>query len=146
MARSGRNYTQRIYDYGPRPFVINISRATHMNTNFRTVIWTGEHLQLVLMNIDPGEDIGLEIHPDVDQFFRVESGQGIVMMGKEKDHPDFQANIYDGVAILVPAGTWHNIINTGNSPLKLYTIYAPPQHPRGTVHVTKEDALRAESS
>lgn len=124
-------------DYGPQPYVVNINQATKQNTNFRTALWTGKHLQVTLMSINAGDDIGLEMHPNVDQFIRVEDGQGIVKMGKNKNRLDFQAKIYDEIAIMIPAGTWHNIMNTGNKPLKVYSIYAPPQHPHGTVHVTK---------
>ncbi|WP_172370438.1 cupin domain-containing protein [Sporosarcina jiandibaonis] len=131
-------------DYGAGPFVININQATQQNNTFRTALWTGEYLQVTLMSIDVGEDIGLEMHADVDQFLRVEQGQGIVQMGKSKDNLSFVRNIYDDSAIVLPAGTWHNVINTGNVPLKLYSIYAPPNHPFGTVHVTKEDAMAAE--
>lgn len=124
-------------DYGPEPFVININEATKLNTNFRTALWTGCHLQLTLMSINVGEDIGLEIHPHVDQFLRIEQGQGLVMIGEHRDRLDFQRNVADDDAIIIPAGTWHNLINTGNIPLKLYSIYAPPQHPHGTVHVAR---------
>lgn len=130
----------RSNDYGPNPFVINIEKATLDNNYFRTALWTGTHLQLTLMSIKPGEDIGLEIHPTTDQFLRIEQGQGVVMMGRDKDNLNFQKRVYDNYAIFVPAGTWHNVINTGRVPLKLYSIYAPPQHPFGTVHVTKQDA------
>jgi mannose-6-phosphate isomerase-like protein (cupin superfamily) len=123
--------------------VINIDRATKRNDTFRTALWTGEHLQLTLMSIPAGEDIGLEIHPDIDQFLRIEEGQGIVKMGSDQNNLDFQRKVADDYAI-IPAGTWHNLINTGNKPLKLYSIYAPPQHPKGTVHQTKEDAIAAE--
>jgi mannose-6-phosphate isomerase-like protein (cupin superfamily) len=124
--------------------VINIDRATKRNDTFRTALWTGEHLQLTLMSIPAGEDIGLEIHPDIDQFLRIEEGQGIVKMGSDQNNLDFQRKVADDYAIIIPAGTWHNLINTGNKPLKLYSIYAPPQHPKGTVHQTKEDAIAAE--
>jgi mannose-6-phosphate isomerase-like protein (cupin superfamily) len=117
--------------------VINIDKATKQNTNFRTALWTGEHFQVTLMSINVGDDIGLEIHPDTDQFIRIEDGQGIVKMGKSKDNLEFQANARNDFAIIIPAGTWHNVINTGTKPLKVYSIYAPPKHPRGTVHVTK---------
>lgn len=127
-------------DSGPAPFAINIDQATKQNNNFRTTIWTGNHLQLTLMSINVGEDIGLEIHPNVDQFLRIEQGQGLVMMGNRRDRLDFQAYVEDGFAFIVPAGTWHNLINTGNIPLKLYSIYAPPKHPHGTVHRTKAEA------
>jgi mannose-6-phosphate isomerase-like protein (cupin superfamily) len=96
------------------------------------------------MSINVGEDIGLEIHPNVDQFLRIEQGQGVVQMGKRKDHLNFVQKVYDDFAIMIPAGTWHNVTNTGNTPLKLYSIYAPPQHPSGTVHLTKAQALAAE--
>lgn len=131
------NSKMDLKDYGPQPLVVNIDKATKQNTTFRTALWTGEHFQVTLMSINVGEDIGLEIHPDTDQFIRIEDGQGIVKMGRSKDSLEFQANARDDFAIMVPAGTWHNVINTGNKPLKVYAIYAPPHHPRGTVHVTK---------
>ncbi len=131
-------------DYGPEPFVVDIDKATIQNNNFRTALWTGKHLQLTLMSINVGEDIGLEIHPDLDQLIRIEEGQGLVKMGDSKDNLDFQANVYSDFSFIIPAGNWHNLINTGNTPIKLYSIYAPPQHPHGTVHVTKEDAQAAE--
>ncbi len=134
----------QLKDYGPQPFVINIEEATKQNTTFRTALWTGSHLQLTLMSIPVGGEIGLEIHPNLDQFIRIEQGQGIVKMGDRKDYLDFQKRVYDDFAFIIPAGKWHNLINTGNNPIKLYSIYAPPQHPRGTVHVTKAEAEAAE--
>ncbi len=131
------NNKMNLKDYGPRPLVVNIDKATKQNNNFRTALWTGEHFQVTLMSINVGDDIGLEIHPDTDQFIRIEDGQGIVKMGRSKDNLDFQANARNDFAIIIPAGTWHNVINTGNKPLKVYSIYAPPKHPHGTVHVTK---------
>lgn len=127
-------------DYGPNPFVINIDEATKRNRNYRTTLWTGNHLQLTLMSIPVRGDIGLEVHPAIDQFIRIEDGQGIVRMGSSKNNLNFNRRVADGFAIFIPAGTWHNVINTGNRPLKLYSIYAPPQHPHGTVHETKEIA------
>ena len=127
-------------DYGPEPFVVNIEEATKQNNYFRIALWTGRYFQLTLMSIRVGEDIGLEMHPDVDQFIRIEEGQGIVKMGNRKECLDFQRNVSDDYAIVIPAGKWHNLINTGNKPLKLYSIYAPPEHPHGTIHETKEDA------
>ena len=124
-------------DYGAEPFVVNINEATKQNNTYRTALWTGTHLQVTLMSLNVGEDIGLEMHPNVDQFLRVEQGQGIVQMGKRKDNLNFERNVYDDSAIMIPAGTWHNVINTGNIPLKLYSIYAPPNHPFGTVHSDK---------
>lgn len=135
---------RELTDHGPDPFVIDIEQATKRNRNFRTALWTGEHLQLTLMSIEPGEDIGLEIHPHLDQFLRLEQGQAIVKMGKDQNNLDFQKRVGDGDAIIIPAGTWHNVINLGRKPLKLYSIYAPPQHPHGTVHKTKADAIAAE--
>ncbi|MGA9288596.1 MAG: cupin domain-containing protein [Anaerobacillus sp.] len=131
-------------DYGAEPFVVNINEAAKKNNTYRTALWTGTHLQVTLMSLNVGEDIGLEMHPNVDQFLRIEQGQGIVQMGKSKDHLHFERNVYDDSAIMIPAGTWHNVINTGNIPLKLYSIYAPPNHPFGTVHVTKADAMADE--
>ncbi|MDF2803996.1 MAG: hypothetical protein K0S61_3899 [Anaerocolumna sp.] len=136
--------TINIKDSGPKPFVININEATKQNDTFRTALWTGRHLQLTLMSINVGEDIGLEMHPELDQFIRIEEGQGLVKMGDRKDRLNFQANVEDDFAFIIPAGTWHNLINTSSIPLKLYSIYAPPQHPFGTVHETKADAEAAE--
>jgi len=130
----------KLKDYGPQPYVVNINEASKQNKNFRTTLWTGKHLQVTLMSINVGDDIGLEIHPNIDQFIRIEEGEGFVRMGKKKDRLDFQAKVSDDFAIMIPAGYWHNIINTGNRPLKVYAIYAPPQHPHGAVHVTKAEA------
>ncbi len=130
----------RSLDSGPEPFVVDIDKATVRNNYFRTTIWTGCYLQLTLMCIEPGDDIGIEMHPDVDQFLRIEQGQGMVMMGGGKGELNYRQSVYDGFAIIIPAGTWHNVVNTGRVPLKLYSIYAPPQHPHGTVHITKRDA------
>ncbi len=129
-----------IRDYGPEPFVVNIEEITKANNTFRTALWTGEHLQLTLMSIPVGESIGLEIHPDTDQFLRLEQGEGLVQMGKDKNNLSFQKRVSNNFAFVVPAGTWHNLINIGNIPIKLYSIYAPPKHSRGTVHLTKADA------
>ncbi|HOV69963.1 MAG TPA: cupin domain-containing protein [Clostridia bacterium] len=127
-------------DYGPEPYVVDIEEATVRNNYFRSALWTGEHLQLTLMSIEPGSEIGLEIHPDVDQFLRIEQGEGLAMMGDTQDNLNYRQRVSDGYAVFIPAGKWHNLINTGTRPLKLYSIYAPPQHPRGTVHRTKEEA------
>ena len=143
-ATSNNNNITMLRDYGPDPFVVNIEEVTERNNNFRTALWTGENLQVTLMSLNPGEDIGMEIHPETDQFLRVEQGSGIVRMGKNRNNLNYQRQFEDGYAILIPAGTWHNIINTGNEPIKIYSIYAPPKHPFGTVHVTKADAQAAE--
>ncbi|RED55103.1 cupin domain-containing protein [Cohnella lupini] len=132
-------------DYGPKPFVVNIDQASKQNNNYRTALWTGEHFQVTLMSINVRDDIGLEVHPTTDQFIRIEEGQGLVQMGDSKDKLDFQEMAYDDYAIMIPAGKWHNITNTGNTLLKIYVIYAPPEHPYGTVHETKAIAMnRAE--
>ncbi|MFX3627986.1 MAG: cupin domain-containing protein [Ectobacillus sp.] len=135
-----------LQDYGTRPFVVDIEKATKQNRTFRTALWTGKNLQVTVMSINVGEDIGLEVHPTVDQFLRIEEGQGIVQIGDTKDNLYFQERVQDDYAIMIPAGKWHNVINTGNKPLKLYTIYAPPEHPFGTVHKTKADAMAAEQN
>ncbi|HLR21967.1 MAG TPA: cupin domain-containing protein [Tissierellaceae bacterium] len=131
-------------DHGPNPFVTNIEEATKQNNNYRTALWTGRYLQLTLMSINPNDDIGLEVHYDHDQFIRIEEGQGIVFMGDRKCRLDYKKRVYDDCVILIPAGKWHNVINTGRRPLKLYSIYAPPEHPHGTIHRTKREAEMAE--
>lgn len=127
-------------DYGPNPFVINIEQASKQNNYFRLALWTGQYLQLTLMSIKPGEDVGLEVHHDLDQFIRIEEGEGIVMMGDTEYCLDYRRPVFDDYVVLIPAGKWHNLVNTGCVPIKLYSIYAPPEHPHGTIHKTKEDA------
>lgn len=118
----------------------NIEELTLQNPYFRQVLYTGPNSQLVVMSLKPGEEIGAEVHPDVDQFFRIEAGEGKVVVGEGEEH-----SVKSGDAIVIPAGTKHNVINTSASEdLKLYTIYTPPQHPDGTIHKTKEEALAAE--
>jgi mannose-6-phosphate isomerase-like protein (cupin superfamily) len=140
--RTSRN--DMFTDSGPNPFVINIDRAARINKNYRTTLWTGNHLQLTLMSIRVGGDIGLEVHPHLDQFIRIEQGLGLVKMGNNKDDLSFQKRVNGNYAFIIPAGTWHNLINIGNVPIKLYSIYAPPQHPKGTIHKTKADAMAEE--
>lgn len=119
-------------------FVKNIEEATLTNTDFRQVIFTAPHSQLVLMTLQPGEDIGAEVHDNVDQFFRIEAGTGkVVIAGEEHE-------ISDGFAVVVPAGNEHNVINTGDEPMRLYTIYSPANHPDGKVHHTKAEAMADE--
>ena len=130
-------------DHGPNPYVVDIEELTVSNTNFRTAAWTGSNLQMTLMAIEPGDDIGLEVHEDHDQFLRIEAGTARVEMGPtETELESWDAE--DDYAVFVPAGVWHNIINTGTEPLKLYSIYAPAEHPHGTVHATKAEAEAAE--
>lgn len=135
---------QPLQDYGPDPFVIDIEDATKRNQTFRTALWTGNHLQLTLMSIPVGGEIGLERHNNVDQFIRIEEGDGLVQMGPTRETLTFRRSVEDDDVILIPAGTWHNLTNTGRRPIKLYSIYAPPNHPRGTVHRTKQEADAAE--
>jgi mannose-6-phosphate isomerase-like protein (cupin superfamily) len=132
---------KELRDYGKQPLVINIEDAVKGNDNYRTALWTGTFLQMTLMTIQPGEDVGLEVHDDTDQFFRVEKGKGRVVMGASGHELDFAQDVEDEDVILIPVGTWHNIINTGDKPLRLYSIYAPVHHPHGTVHETRELAI-----
>lgn len=127
-------------DRGPLPYTVNVSQAAHDNTAFRSALWTGGHMQMTLMSIPVREDIGVEMHPDTDQYIRVEDGQAIVRTGSCRDRLENQCSLTIGDAVFVPAGTWHNIINTGCCPLKLSSVYAPPHHPRCTLHQTKQDA------
>ena len=129
-----------IRDYGCEPFIFNIYHATEMNENFRTTLWTGNDMQLTLMSIPIGGSIGVEMHDDVDQFIRIESGRAKIYMGSCRSNMQEMGCVDGGYAIIIPAGTWHNIVNVGNRPLKLYSLYAPPKHPFGTVHKTKADA------
>ncbi|MGN0454611.1 MAG: cupin domain-containing protein, partial [Ruminococcus sp.] len=134
----GRN-EKRSKDAGPAPYAVKLRQETLRNDNFRTALWTGANLQLTLMSIPPGGEIGLENHPDTDQFLRLEQGKALVKMGSCKGKLTYQKCICAGDAVFVPAGTWHNIINKGRCPLKLYSIYAPPKHPHGTVDVTNPE-------
>lgn len=131
-------------DYGAKPFIVDIDCITKANPNYRTALWTGEHLQVTLMCIPVGGDIGLEVHCDTDQFLRIESGTGLAVMGPCKNNLSIRKEVCSDDAVIVPAGTWHNIINTGEVPLKIYSIYAPPHHPFGTIQRTKEEAERQE--
>ena len=121
-----------------KPFIDDIETRTETNPDFRHVLYTGPNLQLVLMSLPPGEDIGEEVHAHTDQFFRVEEGKGEVVIDGRA------TRIESDVAIVIPAGARHNVRNTGHKPLKMYTLYAPPHHPAGTVHHTKAEAERSE--
>ena len=114
------------------------------NENYRTALWTGAHLQMTVMNIEPHGEIWLEVHPDRDQFLRVESGSGRVQMGPSSDDLSLDREASDDWVVLVPAGMWHNVTNIGEQPLKLYSLYAPAEHPHGTVHRTKAEAEATE--
>jgi mannose-6-phosphate isomerase-like protein (cupin superfamily) len=123
-----------------KPFIGSIEKLTTRNSHFRHVLFTGRHEQLVLMCLAPGEEIGKEIHAEVDQFFRIEEGAAKFVFGAHDEHV-----VHAGDAVVVPAGTFHNVVNASPvAPLRLYTIYSPPQHAPGTVQKTKTDALAAE--
>lgn len=128
-----------ISDYGGEPFITNICEAAKKNNNFRRALWTGEHLQLTLMCIGVGECIGLETHTNLDQFIRIEQGVGLVQMGDNKCNLNIEKKVCSGCAIFIPACKWHNLTNIGNVPIKLYSIYAPTAHEKGTIHRTKAD-------
>jgi mannose-6-phosphate isomerase-like protein (cupin superfamily) len=125
-------------------WVGDIERATLENVTFRTVLFTGAHTQLTVMSLGPGEDIGREAHPDIDQFIRIEQGKARVEFGSTEDRIDETHDVQDEWAIVIPAGVWHNVVNTGVGDLKLYSLYSPPQHPAETVHRTKTEAEAAE--
>ena len=125
-------------------WIDDIEKVTKENSTFRTVVFTGEHTQLTVMRLGPGEDIGLESHLKLDQFLRIEEGQARVELGKSKESVDETHDVEDDWAIIVPAGVWHNVVNTGSGEVKLYSLYSPPEHPDGTVHRTKAEAEAAE--
>lgn len=127
-------------------WVDDIERATLDNTTFRTELFTGKHTQLTVMRLAPGEDIGREAHTDHDQFLRIEQGRARVELGRTKETVDESYDVEDDWAVIVPAGTWHNVVNTGSEDVKLYSLYSPPEHPPGTVHETKADAEAAEAA
>lgn len=123
-------------DNGKKPWAVNIEKLTTANDNFRSTMWTGKNLQLTVMSLKPGEEIGLEKHDIGDQFIRVEQGNARVVMGAMKNKMTFDKKVSDDWAILIPSGFWHNIINEGNNALKLYVLYAPPEHPARTIDKT----------
>lgn len=134
----------KLIDYGNAPFVVNIEEATLENTNYRTALWTGELLQVTLMCIPVGGDIGAEVHDENDQFLRVEQGKGRVIMGTSEDNITLDREVGADDAILIPKGTYHNVVNIGDVDLKLYSLYGPAHHAHGTVHETQVIALAAE--
>ncbi|WP_116112414.1 cupin domain-containing protein [Austwickia chelonae] len=135
-----------ITDIGPKPQVFNLEDATLENDHYRQVAWTGKYLQLTLMAIPVGEDIGLEVHPETDQFLRLDGGRGRVQMGPAEDQLDQEWEVEDGHAVFVPAGMWHNITNIGDEPMRLYAVYAPVHHAQGKIHPTQADAEADEDS
>jgi mannose-6-phosphate isomerase-like protein (cupin superfamily) len=126
------------------PWLGNIEQQTLDNDTFRTVVFTGEHTQLTVMSIAAGEDIGGEVHDGHDQFIRIESGSARVELGGSESAPASVQEVSDDWAVIIPSGTWHNVVNVGGGPLKLYSLYSPPEHPDGTVHRTKAEAEAAE--
>lgn len=115
-------------------YSVNLEQETLENDNFRKVLYTTDKTQLVLMTLQSGEEIGLETHDEHDQFIRVEAGVGKAVIGGE------EFSLSDGVAVVIPAGNAHNILNIGDEPMRLYTLYSPPEHPAGTIHATKAEA------
>ena len=140
LDRSGAGPRRALLDHGPFPYAANVNEAARQNCAFRSAFWTGRHLQMTLMRIPAGGDIGPEVHPDTDQYIRVEEGRGLALLGCCKERLDTRRSLGQNDALFVPAGTWHNIVNPGCTALHLSSVYAPPHHPRGTLHETKEDA------
>jgi mannose-6-phosphate isomerase-like protein (cupin superfamily) len=125
-------------------WVGDIEKETLANDTFRTVLFTGAHTQLTVMRLGPGEDIGREAHDHNDQFLRIEAGTAHVELGASEESVDETHDVEADWAVIVPAGVWHNVVNTGDGELKLYSLYSPPEHPDGTVHRTKAEAEEAE--
>jgi mannose-6-phosphate isomerase-like protein (cupin superfamily) len=140
MTANRKEHDMTIKDIGPEPQSFNLEEQTVENSNYRTVAWSGRYLQLTLMSIPAGDDVGLEMHPETDQFLRLDAGRGRVQMGRTQDNLEFEQEVSDGSCILVPAGTWHNVSNIGDEPMQLYAIYAPAHHKPGKVHATAADA------
>ena len=126
-------------EHGGEVYCANIGNVTMKNNNFRESVWTGRYLQMTLMSIPCGEDIGVENHYDTDQYIRVENGCAMAFTGKNRDELSNKCRLNSGEAIFIPAGTWHNIVNIGRRNLKLSSIYAPPHHPRCTVEKIKNE-------
>ncbi len=125
-------------------WVGDIEGATLDNGDFRRVLFTGGHTQLTVMRLAPGEEIGVEMHGHLDQFIRLEQGTARVTLSRTRDEVDEDHELRSDWAVIVPAGTWHNVVNTGTEDVKLYSLYSPPEHPDGTVHRTKAEADAAE--
>ena len=131
---------EKSQDLGAKPSIINLHKETLCNENFRTALWTGTYLQITMMSIPVGGEIGLEMHDDLDQIIKIEQGCANVYMGDCKHTVAFKGKANANSAIMIPSGTWHNISNACTCPLKVYSVYAPPQHPFGTIHETKLDS------
>lgn len=139
-ARARKERKLAIKDIGPQPYSFNLEQATRENLDYRAVAWSGRYLQVTLMSIPVGGDVGLEMHSETDQFLRLDAGTGRVQMGASKDRLAFDKDVSDGWCILVPAGTWHNITNTGEEPMQVYAVYSPAHHKPGKVHQNASDA------
>ena len=133
----------KLEDYGEKPWAVDIEDLTLENNNYRAVKWSGRFMQMALMSLKPGEEIELEMHSASDQFIRIEEGEGLVYMGESKDNLSFVEYVKDDWAVFIPAGIWHKLLNTGKGDLKFYTIYAPQEHSKATVHKTFADARAA---
>ena len=129
-----------IEDIGPQPQSFDLEQATRNNNHYRAVAWSGRYLQVTLMSISVGSDIGLEMHPETDQFLRLDAGRGRVQIGPAKDQLTFDEDVSDGWCILIPAGSWHNVTNIGTEPMQVYAIYAPAHHKPGKIHKTPSAA------
>ena len=135
-----------VEDKGPNPSAFDMESEVKANPNYRAVAWTGKYLQVTLMSIPVGESIGLEKHPQTDQFLRLDAGKGRAKMGKSEDQLDWQQDVEDGWSVMVPAGMWHDVENTGDEPMQLYVVYAPSHHAQGIVQKTSEDAKEDEEA
>ena len=135
-----RERKMTVTDIGPQPQTFDLEKATRANKNYRTVAWSGRYLQVTLMSIPVGGDIGLEAHPETDQFLRLDAGRGRVLMGSSRSQLTFDKEVSDGWCILIPAGIWHNVSNIGDEPMQVYAIYAPAHHKPGKIHKTTSDA------
>ena len=133
-------------EHDKQVYVLNMEEETMNNQNFRTTLWTGTHTQLTVMSIPAGSEIGLEVHHDVDQFLRVEAGAAQLLTGATQEEVSETAELQPDHAALIPAGTWHNVVNKGDSDLKVYSLYSPAEHAPGTIHKTKAEADAAEAA
>lgn len=132
--------TELFKETDQQPFVIDFKELVMENDSYRKVIWTGNHIQALIMSIPENEEAGTEVHHNIDQYTRIEDGQGVCRMGPSPDEFTYERAITTNDTIFIPGNMWHNIINTGGRPLKLYTIYSIPEYAEGTIHHTREDA------
>ena len=132
-------------DIGPKPESFDLEQATRENRSYRSVAWSGRYLQVTLMSIPVGGEIGLEMHPETDQFLRLDAGRGRVQIGTAKDRLSFDKEVSDGWCVLIPAGAWHNVKNVGDEPMQVYAIYAPAHHEPGKIHTTAAEAAADEN-